>query len=68
MSRYGQAFKDRVVARLVPPESADINKLSRDIGVDVNGMQAGPALTSEDREHLWDSQSIAEAWLSWAGQ
>ena len=29
MARYGQAFRDRIVARLLPPESAAIDVVSR---------------------------------------
>src|SRR3954463_13853116 len=33
MARYGQAFRDRIVARLLPPESAAIDVVSREVGV-----------------------------------
>ena len=33
MARYGQAFKDRAVARLLPPESASIGEVSLQVGV-----------------------------------
>lgn len=33
MARYGQAFKERAVARLLPPESSSVEKVSREIGV-----------------------------------
>jgi transposase len=35
VARYGQAYKDRVVARLLPPESAVIDVVSREVGVSV---------------------------------
>ena len=35
MARYGQAFRDRIVARLLPPESAAIDVVSREVGVSV---------------------------------
>jgi transposase len=35
MARYGQAYKDRVVARLLPPESTEVDEISRAIGVSV---------------------------------
>ena len=35
MSRYGQAYKDRVVARLLPPESAEVDEVSRAVGLSV---------------------------------
>jgi transposase len=33
MARYGQAYKDRAVARLLPPESAAVEVVAREIGV-----------------------------------
>ena len=33
MARYGQAFKDRAVARLLPPESAALEVVAREVGV-----------------------------------
>ena len=33
MARYGQAFKDRAVARLLPPESVALEVVSREIGI-----------------------------------
>lgn len=33
MARYGQAFKDRAVARLLPPESASLDEVARDVGI-----------------------------------
>ena len=35
MARYGQAYKERVVARLLPPESAAVDVVSREVGVSV---------------------------------
>ena len=39
MARYGQAFKDRVVARLLPPESAEVDAVAREIGVSVQTLE-----------------------------
>jgi len=33
VARYGQVFKDRAVARLLPPESARLEQVARDVGV-----------------------------------
>ena len=33
MARYGQDYKDRVVARLLPPESAPVERVSAEVGV-----------------------------------
>ena len=35
MARYGQAYKDRIVARLLPPESSAIDLVSREVGIGV---------------------------------
>ena len=39
MARYGQAFRDRIVARLLPPESAAIDVVSREVGVSVGTLE-----------------------------
>ena len=33
MARYGQSFKDRAVARLLPPESAALGLVSKEVGI-----------------------------------
>ena len=35
MARYGQPYKDRIVARLLPPESSALEVVSREVGVSV---------------------------------
>ena len=35
MARYGQIYKDRVVARLLPPESSALDVVSREVGVSI---------------------------------
>jgi transposase len=35
VARYGQAYKDRIVARLLPPESSAVEHVSREVGVSV---------------------------------
>jgi transposase-like protein len=39
VARYGQAFRDRIVARLLPPESAAIDDVSREVGVSVGTLE-----------------------------
>ena len=39
MARYGQAFRDRIVARLLPPESAAIDVVSGEVGVSVGTLE-----------------------------
>ena len=33
MARYGKAFKDRVMARLLPPESAALDLVAREADI-----------------------------------
>jgi hypothetical protein len=35
VARYGQIYKDRVVARLLPPESSALDVVSREVGVSI---------------------------------
>ncbi len=39
MARYGQSFKDRAVARLLPPESATLELVSKEVGIAVGTLQ-----------------------------
>ena len=39
MARYGQAFKDKAVARLLPPESAATQVVAREVGVAVGTLE-----------------------------
>lgn len=48
MARYGQAFKERAVARLLPPESSPVERVSREIGVGVATLER------------WRSEALAQ--------
>ena len=71
MARYGQTFRDRIVARLLPPESAAIDVVSREVGVSVGtlerwraGALAAPGtLTSTQR---WTPAARLEAVITTA--
>ena len=39
MARYGQTYKDRVVARLLPPESSPVEVVSREVGVSASTLE-----------------------------
>jgi len=39
MARYGQAMKDRVLGRLLPPASAAIEEVSREVGISVGTLE-----------------------------
>ena len=71
MARYGHAFRDRIVARLLPPESAAIDVVSREVGVSVGTLErwraqalAAPGeLTSSQR---WTPAARLEAVIATA--
>jgi len=45
VARYGQAYKDRIVARLLPPESSAVDVVSREVGVSVATLERWQADT-----------------------
>jgi hypothetical protein len=49
VARYGQAFKDKAVARLPPPESASLEVVSREVGVGVATLERGRAWSAGAR-------------------
>jgi len=51
VARYGQAFRDRIVARLLPPEGAALDVVSRETGVSVATLERWRAqvLAASDR-------------------
>lgn len=63
MARYGQKFKDRAVARLLPPESAAVDVVAREFGIGSgtlerwrNDVQSMPA-----RGRAWTAAARLEA-------
>jgi putative transposase len=48
VARFGQVFKDRVVVRLLPPESAAIRTASQEMGVSVTTLEAVIATAAMD--------------------
>lgn len=63
MSRYGQAFKDRVVARLLPPESALVTVVASEVGVGERTLQRwlSDAQSRPARERVWTVTARLEA-------
>ena len=47
LARYGQAFKDRAVARLLPPQSAALDDVSREIGIGVDKLARWRSVSAE---------------------
>jgi len=39
MARYGEVLKNRVVARLLPPECANVGAVAEEIGVSVQTLE-----------------------------
>ena len=68
MARYGQAFKDRAVARLLPPESAAVEVVARELGVAVVTLERwrADALSMPARERAWTAAARFEAVLATA--
>ena len=63
MARYGQGFKDRAVARLLPPESAAVAVVSGEIGVSVATLERwrADALSLPDGKRIWTATARLEA-------
>lgn len=61
--RYGQAFKDRAVARLLPPESSAVADVAREVGINVQTLERwrATALTGPARDRIWTAAARLEA-------
>jgi transposase len=68
VARYGQAFKDRAVARLLPPESAPVQKVSQELGVSVATLERwrADALSTPARERVWTAAARLQAVITTA--
>ena len=47
MARYGQTFKDRAVARLLPPEGAAAEVVAKEVGIEVGTQAYFVSITKE---------------------
>ena len=63
MARYGQVMKDRVVAKLLPPESATLEAVAREAGISVATLERwrGEALARPARERAWTAAGRLDA-------
>ena len=63
MARYGQTFKDRAVARLLPPESAAIDVVAREIGIAAGTLERWreQARSRPPRGRAWTAAGRLEA-------
>ncbi|MBK6850947.1 MAG: transposase [Burkholderiales bacterium] len=68
MARCGQAFKDRAVARMLPPESASADVVAREIGVGADTLERwrSEALSRSARERVWAAAARFDAVLTTA--
>lgn len=68
MARYGQAFKDRAVARLLPPESAALEVVGREVGIAPATLQRwrDAARSVPERDRLWTAGARLEAVIATA--
>ena len=63
MARYGQTFKDRAVARLLPPESAAVQLVATEVGVSSGTLQRWKeeAQSMPARGRAWTAAARFEA-------
>ncbi len=63
MARYGEAFRNRAVARLLPPESAQVGVVSQEIGVSVQTLERWreDAQSRPARGRAWTAGARLEA-------
>ena len=63
MARYGEAFKNRMVARLLPPESAELGVVAAETGVSVQTLERWreDAQTRPARGRAWSAGARLEA-------
>jgi len=68
LARYGQAFKDKAVARLLPPESAPLDVVSREVGVAVGTLERWreDAQSRPARGRAWTAGARLEAVITTA--
>ena len=68
MARYGQSFKDRAVARLLPPESAALEVVAREVGVSEGTLERWQtqALSKPARGRAWTAAARLEAVITTA--
>src|SRR3990167_8420085 len=63
VARYGQAFKDRAVARLLPPQSAAVEVVAREMGIGAGTLQRWreDAQSRPARGRAWTAAARLEA-------
>ena len=68
MAWCGNEFRERAVARLLPPESAEVSRVSQEIGVSVATLERwrAEALSRPARERAWTAAARLEAVIATA--
>jgi len=68
VARYGEKFKQRAVARLLPPESAAISTVSQEMGISVATLERWRAdsLSKPARERAWTATARLQAVIATA--
>jgi transposase-like protein len=68
LARYGQAFKDKAVARLLPPESASLADVAQEFGVSSSTLEKwrDAALSQPASARQWTPAARFEALLATA--
>jgi transposase len=68
LARYGQAFKDKAVARLLPPHSAPLEVVSREMGIGAHTLQRwrDEAPSRPERARAWTADARLEAVITTA--
>lgn len=68
MARYGQSFKKKAVARLLPPEGASPSVVAHEVGVSVDTLERwrSEALAEPVGERVWTAAARFEAVLTTA--
>lgn len=68
MARYGRVFRERAVARLLPPESSPVELVSHEIGVSVETLERwrADALSLPNGKRIWTATARLEAVIATA--
>jgi transposase-like protein len=68
LARYGQAFKNRAVARLLPPEGAPLDVVAQAVGVSADTLERwrSEALAQPVQQRTWTAAARLEAVITTA--
>ena len=68
MARYEQAFKNKVLAKLLPPNTASLEEVSQEVGVSVDTLQRwrSESLSTPARQRAWSAPARLNAVITTA--